>query len=363
MSWRCLRVIRWGGWVSLVLLLPPRWWSLRLLGEVIGMIHRMDPPNGGGCDGGSAAAAAAAVVGKDGDCAAYLYYAPMNDFLPWVRANHDAYGVGRKNPPTRTTHHSPPMTSWTPQYTPPPKKDYVPRGWDGDDWGGACSRSNYDRPTNIMEEEPPTWTPQYTPPPEEDDCYPSSCGWDTSAKDNGTAGLFMPTKAASSSLFTNEDGIGAELWGWNDGYTNNNASTSTTNTNESNNSGWDTLWNINDDNSVVGVAGIEQPSSDGQSTDVGQPSGAENANGREEKAVTAFQQHANAGAAAADAFYLGLTQSLDTRADSRLFHIRNFNGWIKATQIAELDSDTSSSRMLVSGGGGGGSYRMPSPLR
>lgn len=47
--------------------------------------------------------------------------------------------------------------------------------------------------------------------------------------------------------------------------------------------------------------------------------------------------HADTGAAAADAFYSGLTRSLDTRADSNLFHMRAFNGWVKATQIAELD--------------------------
>jgi mRNA (guanine-N7-)-methyltransferase len=47
--------------------------------------------------------------------------------------------------------------------------------------------------------------------------------------------------------------------------------------------------------------------------------------------------HADTGAAAADAFYSGLTRSLGTRADSRLYHMRSFNGWVKATQIAELD--------------------------
>lgn len=47
--------------------------------------------------------------------------------------------------------------------------------------------------------------------------------------------------------------------------------------------------------------------------------------------------HADSGAAAADAFYSGLTRSLDTRADSYLFHMRAFNGWVKATQIQELD--------------------------
>ena len=47
--------------------------------------------------------------------------------------------------------------------------------------------------------------------------------------------------------------------------------------------------------------------------------------------------HTDSGAAAADAFYSGLTRSLGTRADSRLYHMRAFNGWVKATQIQELD--------------------------
>ena len=50
--------------------------------------------------------------------------------------------------------------------------------------------------------------------------------------------------------------------------------------------------------------------------------------------------HADAGAAAADAFYSGLTRSLDTRADSRIFHMRAFNGWVKATQIQECNPRT-----------------------
>ena len=52
--------------------------------------------------------------------------------------------------------------------------------------------------------------------------------------------------------------------------------------------------------------------------------------------------HADAGAAAADAFYSGLTRSLDTRADSRIFHMRAFNGWVKATQIQECNPRTKS---------------------
>jgi len=47
--------------------------------------------------------------------------------------------------------------------------------------------------------------------------------------------------------------------------------------------------------------------------------------------------HTDQGAAQADAFYSGLKREQGTRADSRLFHMRSYNGWVKATQIAELN--------------------------
>jgi len=50
--------------------------------------------------------------------------------------------------------------------------------------------------------------------------------------------------------------------------------------------------------------------------------------------------HKNVGAATADAFYSGLTRTLDTRSESRLYHMRAFNGWVKATQIQELNPHT-----------------------
>jgi len=55
------------------------------------------------------------------------------------------------------------------------------------------------------------------------------------------------------------------------------------------------------------------------------------------RSETEENYHEDSGAAEADAFYSNLTRSLDTRADSWLFHMRSFNGWVKATQIAELD--------------------------
>ena len=48
----------------------------------------------------------------------------------------------------------------------------------------------------------------------------------------------------------------------------------------------------------------------------------------------------NSAATQADAYYSAVIRSLDTRADSMLFHMRNFNGWVKATQIAELNPRT-----------------------
>jgi mRNA capping enzyme len=58
----------------------------------------------------------------------------------------------------------------------------------------------------------------------------------------------------------------------------------------------------------------------------------------ESKAITTL--HADSGAAAADRFYSGLTRTLDTRSESRLFHMRAYNGWVKATQVQELDPKT-----------------------
>ena len=57
--------------------------------------------------------------------------------------------------------------------------------------------------------------------------------------------------------------------------------------------------------------------------------------------------HKDKGAAMADTFYSNLERNLQTRADSWLFHMRNFNGWIKATQIAECTPNTSSKKLRI----------------
>ena len=88
-----------------------------------------------------------------------------------------------------------------------------------------------------------------------------------------------------------------------------------------------------------------------------QPTGSENTytDGNTNKRKSSHDDHDNntttfhqdSGAAAADAFYSGLTRSLDTRSDSRLFHMRSFNGWVKATQIQELDPKTGTKPLRI----------------
>lgn len=289
-------------------------------------------------------------INDNDNYAAYIYYASMNEFISWLQSTAIT---------TTTTTHSP--ETWTPQYTPPhEEEECISCGWDDDD----NSKNNND---------PSTWTPQYTPPPEEE-CYPSNF-WndaivnntctmklDSNSKNNTnddnssctTAGLFVPTANETTTI---DDGIGAGLWGWDSNRDEMNTA------NESDvNGGWDMLWNNNNNNSnnnnhhaIADANGDVTKAQQSFSAIVA------------DNSTTPFEQrqqhHADSGAAAADAFYSGLTRSLDTRADSRLFHMRNFNGWIKATMIAELDPDTSSTSRGGSGVIGGKKRSRTSPLR
>ena len=64
------------------------------------------------------------------------------------------------------------------------------------------------------------------------------------------------------------------------------------------------------------------------------------ADGEEKKDSGDSTFHSNKGAAAADKFYSELTRNLSTRDKSILYHMKCFNNWVKATQIAELDPNT-----------------------
>lgn len=278
--------------------------------------------------------------------AAYLYYAPMNEFISWLQSTIAAIN---------TTTHSP--ETWTPQYTPPheEEEECIPRGWDDNN--------------NIND--PSTWTPQYTPPPEEK-CCPSNC-WDEVMKDGSsknntnhenisstTAGLFVPTATTTTTTTSTIDEC-AGLWGWDD----NRDEMNTANDNLTNdNDGWDMLWNKCNNNSSTKHNAIADTNGDDAKALPSFGAIIAETSTTFEQRQQQHQQHVDSGAAAADAFYSGLTRSLDTRADSRLFHMRNFNGWIKATLIAELDPDTSStSRVFIGGITGGKKRSRTSPLR
>ena len=296
------------------------------------------------------------VVPNDGDGnnadghAAWLHYAPLKEFLARSQARGAAGAAAlatkRKSPPEADG--GEPET-WTPPYTPPPEEECQPRGWDDrDDAAGG---------------EPDTWTPPYTPPPEEE-CGPR--GWDDGGQGHDVAaGLFVPPGASSAAgdggLFVppgaekQEDGLGSGLWGWD----NNKQNDSTCN--NDNSGGWDTAtsadsggWNAT---SAWGNTDADDNGNQIDHTGLGGWSTVA-ADAAESKPMDTGTFHANVGAAAADAFYSGLTRSLGTRADSLLYHMRSFNGWVKATQIAELDPDTSRAAA-----GNGKKRSRSSPLR
>eukprot|EP00581_Thalassiosira_minuscula_P018344 CAMPEP_0183720402 /NCGR_PEP_ID=MMETSP0737-20130205/13019_1 /TAXON_ID=385413 /ORGANISM="Thalassiosira miniscula, Strain CCMP1093" /LENGTH=925 /DNA_ID=CAMNT_0025950257 /DNA_START=116 /DNA_END=2893 /DNA_ORIENTATION=- len=372
----------------------------------IGFVVPILRGNGGGGGGGSSSWGGTNGLEDKDDAyfAANLYYAPMKEFLArsktnyaaaeakasssWDGAGDDAGGAGDE------------PATWTPQYTPPPEYECGPsQEWDSGN-GGPTYKAQDDEDELIYkpddeepifkpdddygdeEPEPETWTPQYSPPPEEE-CGPSK-DWDNEANngdeggaaalfvpggdndDNdgggfGTEGLFVPGGNDNNNdddgggfgtegLFVpggNDDGggFGSSGFGNGDGGWDNN-----------NDGGWDS--NNNDDN-ATGLGGWT-------TVDTGNDNNTNNDDtnndGNNNKSMNDGVFHANAGAAAADAFYSGLTRSLDTRADSRLYHMRAFNGWVKATQIAELDPDTS--RAPAGGANAGGKKRSRnSPMR
>ncbi|ACI64335.1 predicted protein [Thalassiosira pseudonana CCMP1335] len=279
--------------------------------------------------------------GEDEYYAANLYYAPMKEFVKWARDNYSkSLQEGEESSSSQyrgqQSTDSGEVGTWTPQYSPPPETECGP----SNEWDNVKMDTDDDGANNndsMAAEELGTWTPQYTPPPEKE-CVP--CGWEEAeignknvnvGVDDDNDGLFVPAVASSNhdgGGFGNKDHeIGAGLWGWNDNTATDNGTAT----------GWDNANETNNDETGLG--------------------GWTSVSNAETKTDGVF--HANAGAAAADAFYSGLTRSLDTRADSRLYHMRAFNGWVKATQIAELDPDT----FAASSTSGGRKRSRRSPMR
>lgn len=265
----------------------------------------------------------------DEQYAAQLYVAPMKEFLVYAERNYASSEQQQEEEELPST--------WTPQYTPPPERQCDPSSeWDEENLNGIAK----DHHDVVMT----TWTPQYTPPPEET-CGPSS-EWETNngndSNNGAEAGLFEPP-GHDVPLFQPPDSSDGTLFvppGETD--------FADTNTygilgygvlDQDSSGGWDTN-NTTNDQTTNGMIG-----------EWSQVNKHDNINMKE------GTYHTNAGAAAADAFYSNLTRSLDTRADSRLYHMRAFNGWVKATQISELDPDIKSTTK------GGKKRSRRSPLR
>ena len=70
---------------------------------------------------------------------------------------------------------------------------------------------------------------------------------------------------------------------------------------------------------------------------MGKKRGFDEMNEADDKTTRGKKHHKDDATAAFDNFYTTLPRDLGNRAKSRLYHMRNFNSWVKATQIAELN--------------------------
>jgi mRNA (guanine-N7-)-methyltransferase len=160
------------------------------------------------------------------------------------------------------------------------------------------------------------WKPTTPPLPPGGDSDGFSAPWDTSGGDNDDhdAETNMPWETSQDDSQQDGEGNGSAAMPWEVQGNQDNGSAS----GSSGALPWET-----GDNANSNKRSFDEMNGDGHDSD--------------DNSTDADQFHKNKGAAEADAFYSGLTRSLDTRADSYLYHMRSFNGWVKATQIAELD--------------------------
>ncbi|KAG7346103.1 mRNA capping enzyme [Nitzschia inconspicua] len=168
------------------------------------------------------------------------------------------------------------------------------------------------------------WQPTTPPiPPVEDDTNGFAAPWETSEANENDAngGATMPWETSEELAAQDNGDSGAAAMPW--------ESEGNDEDNDTNNR---LPWEIEDTES----------NSNSNKRSFGEMNGSIDDDDANESADDTF--HKNKGAAEADAFYSGLTRSLDTRADSYLYHMRSFNGWVKATQIAELDP-----RVIING--------------
>ena len=178
--------------------------------------------------------------------------------------------------------------------------------------------------------------PMYRPPDEEDD----DDGLPYQPADDSGAGLWQPP--GSSGDDNNANGDDAFSW---------QPPTNNTDNNNTDGGGDSFSWQPSStaDGGDFGGGDTNTFSWNGGSNDDGTQAEhsnkrkRDNDDGDENNDANGDNFHANKGAAAADAFYSGLTRTLDTRWQSRIYHMRSFNGWVKATQIQDLNPYTKTS--------------------
>jgi len=269
------------------------------------------------------------------DFAARCYIGNVKEVLEFLAAASDTDDDSSSNggvwkPST------PPLPSggWKPSTPPPPNNGGGSFAKDDDDDDGPTFRpddDDDDGPTFRPDDDDDDggnsgWKPTSTP-----NNNSAAMPWDTSGgNDNAVAGnSSMPWDATPND--ENDNNESTMPWNNDTGATtsmpwdnNNDASTG-------NNDDPPLPWATN--NKIIEDASNKKRSFQDMNGD----NNSEDGNDGNNKGATF---HTDTGAAAADAFYSGLTRNLATRDRSMLYHMKCFNNWVKATQIAELDPKT-----------------------
>ena len=184
------------------------------------------------------------------------------------------------------------------------------------------------------------WKP--STPPMESSNNASSMPWDTSDAGNGeSSSSAMPWEDSASNDNADADNNTSSMpWETSDDNNNEGETTSSMpwHTGGDNQSSSDTPWA----STSAGNDGAFQAKK--RSFDEMNQHHDGDADNDEEKKETGETFHSNKGAAAADKFYSELIRNLGTRDKSILYHMKCFNNWVKATQIAELDPITGNHR-------------------
>jgi len=269
----------------------------------------------------------------------------------------------------------PPGGGWKPT-TPP-----LPSGGGGNPWESNENDGPTFRPEEDDDDDGPTfrpdndddndnggsWKPSTPPMPQATSNGSSSMPWETTDDGNGGSSSAMPWEDSTSNNNSNNNDKNTSSMPWDNNDNNDNTAGTSSMPWDNNDKGGTSSsmsWENSGDNNNEGgtsssmpwdTAGGDEATSDaalpwaatGTSGDDGFSTKKrsfedmnEDANAEEKKDPGEATFHSNTGAAAADNFYSNLTRNLSTRDKSILYHMKCFNNWVKATQIAELDPNT-----------------------